>query len=121
MKRPDLTLAAVELFKALGSPTRLAILRRLEVGPACVHELVTEVGASQSLVSQHLRVLQHARLLRSDRRGKEIEYSLIDDHVSRLVSDALAHVNEQKEHPAASAKGGGPGSGPADPRHALEP
>lgn len=86
--------AAAELFKALSSPARLALLLRLQRGPACVHELVDGLGASQSLVSQHLRVLRGAQLVQGDRRGKEVVYRLMDAHISRLVTDAIAHVAE---------------------------
>jgi DNA-binding transcriptional ArsR family regulator len=86
--------AAAELFKALSSPARLALLVQLERGPACVHELVQESGGSQSLVSQHLRVLRGAQLVRGERRGKEVEYTLMDTHISHLVADAITHVGE---------------------------
>jgi DNA-binding transcriptional ArsR family regulator len=90
----DQLTAAAELFRALGAPARLTILRELTCGPRCVHELVTATGASQSLVSQHLRVLRGARLVRGERRGREIEYALMDTHIGHLVGDALAHVAE---------------------------
>ncbi|MCL3859636.1 metalloregulator ArsR/SmtB family transcription factor [Actinotalea sp. K2] len=94
MKENESVRGAAELFKALSSPARLALLIELERGPACVHELVQQSGASQSLVSQHLRVLRGAQLVRGDRRGKEVVYTLMDTHISALVADALAHVGE---------------------------
>ena len=95
--------AAAELFKALSSPARLALLLELERGPACVHELVQGSGASQSLISQHLRVLRGAQLVRGDRRGKEVVYTLMDSHVSHLVTDAIAHVGEPAPREAVRA------------------
>ena len=86
--------AAAELLKALANPLRLQIVLALRDGPRCVHELVDELGASQPLVSQHLRVLRGARLLRSERRGREVAYSLEDDHVLHIAADALAHADE---------------------------
>ena len=50
--------ATADLFKALSSPLRLAIVHAVHESPKCVHELVTELGVSQPLVSQHLRVLR---------------------------------------------------------------
>lgn len=99
MTRSDSIIEAAALFKALASPTRLTIMRELEDGPACVHELVVAVGASQSLVSQHLRVLRNVRLVQGARRGKEIEYSVIDTHISRLIADAIAHAAEIEANP----------------------
>ena len=87
------------LFKALGSPVRLAVVTTLdEHGPLCVHELVDRLGASQPLVSQHLRVLRDADVVRGVRRGKEIAYEIADLHVAHIVADALRHTGEQ--HPA---------------------
>ncbi len=59
-----------------------------------MHELVAETGQSQPLVSQHLRVLRAARLIRVDTRGRERVYSLTDDHVAHIVSDAIRHTAE---------------------------
>lgn len=86
--------AAAELFKVLSSPSRLAILRRLEARPSCVHELVTDLQLAQPLVSQHLRVLRTADLVRGTRRGRETTYEVADTHVAHLVGDALAHAAE---------------------------
>ena len=72
------------------------MVSELAAGPRCVHELVDVVGVSQSLVSQHLRVLRSARLVQTRRRGKEIEYSLADHHVAHIVSDAIHHAKEQQ-------------------------
>lgn len=86
--------AAAEVFKALSSPARLLILRRLTDAPACVHELVEEFDLSQPLVSQHLRVLRQVHLVRGTRRGRETAYELADHHVAHIVADALAHITE---------------------------
>lgn len=105
--------ATAALFRALSTETRLSIVHRLATGPACVHELVSELGLSQPLVSQHLRVLRAADIVRGTRRGKEIAYAIADDHVAHLVADAMAHAgegvstaessltpDEETEHPA---------------------
>ena len=86
--------AASELLKTLAAPVRLAILVELGAGPRCVHELVDALGVSQPLVSQHLRVLRAARLVEPERRGREVAYSLADEHVGHIVSDAIRHTEE---------------------------
>jgi ArsR family transcriptional regulator, zinc-responsive transcriptional repressor len=86
--------AASELLKTLAAPVRLAIVVELGEGPRCVHELVDALGVSQPLVSQHLRVLRAARLVESERRGREVAYSLADEHVGHIVSDAIRHTEE---------------------------
>ena len=87
-------IAATDLLRALASEHRLAIVQELSTGPTCVHELVDALGVSQSLVSQHLRVLRGARVVRSERRGREVAYSLSDDHIAHIVADAVTHAAE---------------------------
>ena len=94
----DLT-AAADLLRALGSPIRLMIVDELRHGQRCVHDLVSASGrtgrqASQSLISQHLRVLRGSGLVSTERRGQEIAYGLVDAHVAHIVADALGHVAE---------------------------
>ncbi len=86
--------AASDLLRALASPTRIAIVLSLQENARCVHELVGSLGLSQPLVSQHLRVLKDAGVVRGERNGREIMYSLIDDHLAHIVTDALAHATE---------------------------
>jgi DNA-binding transcriptional ArsR family regulator len=83
---------AADLLRALASPHRLAIVRHLDGGARCVHELVDALGVSQPLVSQHLRVLRAGHVVRAERRGREIAYSLADDHIAHIVHDAVVHA-----------------------------
>jgi len=99
--------AAGELLRALAAPLRIGIVTELATGPRCVHELVATLGAPQPLVSQHLRVLRSAGVVRGSRRGREIAYSLTDDHIAHIVADAVSHANEPVR--------------PADPAKATEP
>jgi DNA-binding transcriptional ArsR family regulator len=86
--------AASELLRALSAPIRLAIVTQLSSRGRCVHELVEAVGAPQPLISQHLRVLRGAGIVRGSRRGREIEYTLIDEHIAHIVADAVSHGGE---------------------------
>jgi DNA-binding transcriptional ArsR family regulator len=88
--------AACELLRALGAPHRLAIVLELSEGTRCVHELVDALGISQSLASQHLRVLRSSGLVTSVRRGKETAYSLAGGHAARIARDALAHGRDEE-------------------------
>ena len=87
--------SAGELLKVLSAPARLAIVVELSAQPRYVHELVEQLGMSQPLVSQHLRVLRDARLVGVDRQGREAAYSLIDQHVAHIVADAVTHSKEK--------------------------
>ena len=85
---------AADLLKALASPYRIAIVDLLSSGPRRVHEIVDALGVEQPLVSQHLRVLRDAQLLTGERQGKEVVYSLADDHIAHIVGDAITHAAE---------------------------
>lgn len=83
-----------ELFGALASPVRAAIVHRLSERACTVSELVDQLAVSQPLVSQHLRTLRAAGLVAADRRGRAIMYRLADDHVAHIFLDALQHTTE---------------------------
>lgn len=84
------------LFAALSSPVRAAIVHLLTTGEQSVNDLVDELGLSQPLVSQHLRVLRDAKLVSTRRSGREIAYSLEDEHVAHVFLDALNHSKEAR-------------------------
>ncbi len=93
--RPVTTLAAAgDLLRALAAPVRIAIVLELRESDRCVHELVEAVGVAQPLVSQHLRVLKAAGVVRGERHGREVVYRLVDDHLAHIVVDAVAHAEE---------------------------
>jgi ArsR family transcriptional regulator, zinc-responsive transcriptional repressor len=88
-----------ELFRALSSPVRVALVTLLTQGEMCVHELVDELDLPQPLVSQHLRILRDADLVTRTRRGREVAYVLADDHVAHIVADARSHSGEPSSVP----------------------
>lgn len=93
--RDDATLvAAGELLRALSAPVRIAIVLQLRAAQRCVHELVEALGVAQPLISQHLRVLKAAGVVRGERHGREVVYRLVDEHLSHIVIDAVVHVEE---------------------------
>lgn len=95
LQRRRLDLAS-ELLKTLSAPVRLALLVVLAAGPRCVHELVDALEVSQPLVSQHLRVLRAARLVEAERRGREVIYRLVDEHIAEIVQSAIRHSEEDR-------------------------
>ncbi len=93
--QPAATLSeAGELLRALSAPVRIAIVLQLRDADRCVHELVDALDVAQPLISQHLRVLKAAGVVRGERRGREVVYRLVDDHLAHIVMDAVAHVQE---------------------------
>jgi ArsR family transcriptional regulator len=81
-----------ETFKTLSDPTRLRLLALLGDRESCVHELCAQVQMSQPAVSHQLRLLRVARLVRTRRAGREIFYSLDDEHVMAVVEQARSHA-----------------------------
>lgn len=93
--RTSRTLAAAgDLLRALGAPVRIAIVLQLREAPLCVHHLVDLLDLPQPLISQHLRVLRAAGIVDGERRGREVVYSLVDEHLAHIVVDAVAHAEE---------------------------
>ncbi len=84
------------LFKMFGDPTRAKILSCLQVRDLYVGEIAEAIGMSDSAVSHHLRVLRGAKLVKGTKEGKEVRYSLDDDHVTKIMEYGLTHVNEGK-------------------------
>ena len=85
-----------ELFKALSDPTRLRLVKLLNEhsGALCVNALAQRLGVTQSAVSQHLRVLRLAGLVRGERRGPQVHYSLDQDGLAKYKSGLLETLGE---------------------------
>jgi ArsR family transcriptional regulator, zinc-responsive transcriptional repressor len=93
--RPSRVLtAAGDLLRALAAPVRIAIVLELRAADRCVHELVDSLHVAQPLISQHLRVLKAAGVVDGQRHGREVVYRLVDEHLSHIVVDAVAHAEE---------------------------
>lgn len=93
--RPSAAMSAAgDLLRALAAPVRIAIVLELREHDRCVHELVEALGVAQPLISQHLRVLKSAGVVHGERHGREVVYSLVDEHLAHIVVDAVAHVEE---------------------------
>ncbi|ARV85379.1 metalloregulator ArsR/SmtB family transcription factor (plasmid) [Mycobacterium intracellulare subsp. chimaera] len=78
-----------EVFRMLADPTRIQLLWALTGGESSVNELAERVGKAAPSVSQHLAKLRMARLVRTRRSGTTIFYSLENEHVRQLVTDAV--------------------------------
>lgn len=83
-----------DLFKALGDSTRIRILTALLHAELRVCDIVELIGMTQSAISHQLRVLRSAKIVKHRKVGKNVFYSLDDDHIRQLLSDGLEHVAE---------------------------
>ena len=84
--------AIAELFKGFCDPTRVHILSLLQEEELCVTDISEKVELSQSAVSHQLRLLKQMHLIKFRREGKNILYSLADDHVRTILQMGLEHV-----------------------------
>ncbi len=84
-----------ELFRVFGDGTRIKILYMLSRSEMCVCDIAGLAKMGQPAVSHHLRVLRQAKLIKSRRDGKNILYSLADDHVQTIVNMGIEHIREQ--------------------------
>jgi ArsR family transcriptional regulator, lead/cadmium/zinc/bismuth-responsive transcriptional repressor len=81
-------------FSVLGDPTRIRILDALTDGELCVCDIATLAGISESAVSHQLRLLRGMRLVRARRAGRQVFYTLDDQHIVELLRLAVTHVQE---------------------------
>lgn len=84
-----------ELFKMFGDSTRTKILSCLQLRDLNVGEIADVLDMSVSAVSHQLRILRGAKLVKGTKEGKEVKYSLDDDHVTKIMECGLTHVNEK--------------------------
>jgi len=80
-----------QAMQALAAPSRLLILVRLRREPCSVTRLAADTGMEQSAISHQLRMLRHLGLVAATRDGRSTIYALYDDHVARLLDEAVYH------------------------------
>jgi DNA-binding transcriptional ArsR family regulator len=95
-KAQDHAAELADLFRLLGDTTRLRIALECTAARRPVNAIAERLDLSASLVSHHLRLLKAARIVRSERQGKQVYYSAADDHITRVVTDMLEHVREPR-------------------------
>jgi ArsR family transcriptional regulator, lead/cadmium/zinc/bismuth-responsive transcriptional repressor len=81
-----------DLFSALSNPTRLRMISLLLEGELNVGELAAQLQMTESAVSHQLRGLRFMHLVRSRKDGRQVFYTLDDDHVAKLYRLGLEHV-----------------------------
>ena len=83
-----------ELFRIFGDSTRVRILYVLFESEMCVCDIAELLGMTQSAISHQLRVLRSSKLVKFRREGKTVYYSLADEHVVRILSQGMEHIEE---------------------------
>ena len=85
-------LEIAELFSALGDASRVKIVAALMNGPMNVQSLAGAVGISDSGISHHMRTLRQMRVVRPRKEGRQVFYSLEDQHVADLFCRVVEHI-----------------------------
>ncbi len=84
------------MFSVLGDPSRLGIVFYLLDKVASVTEITQNLGISQSAVSHQLRILKDAHVLKSEKIGKMVFYSINDNHVKMIVETGRIHMSHEE-------------------------
>ncbi|MBS0470918.1 MAG: winged helix-turn-helix transcriptional regulator [Proteobacteria bacterium] len=92
----DQAVELAELFRLMGDASRLKIVLACLQKPQCVSTIAATTHLSPSLVSHHLRLLRATRMLRGERRGKQVFYVATDAHVQCVITDMVAHITESE-------------------------
>jgi ArsR family transcriptional regulator len=94
MLDPDAFYRLSQMFKALGDGTRIRILHALSEEEMCPCELAVLLDMSMSAISHQLGTLRSLGFVRSRREGKNVCYSLFDEHVRELLRTTIEHMKE---------------------------
>lgn len=86
-----------EFFNALADPNRLRLMSALANRELCVCDLAAAVKVSESAVSHQLRILRSQRLVKYRREGRNVYYSLADQHIISLYQEVSEHLKEVKD------------------------
>ena len=83
-----------DFFKIFGDSTRISILFAIDGEPMCVCDIAELLGMTKSAVSHQLKILRQSDLITYRKSGKNIFYTLADDHVRDIIEKALEHIKE---------------------------
>ena len=83
-----------DLFKVFGDSTRLRIMVLISDSELAVNDIAESLSMEQSTISHQLRVLRQNKLVRARREGKQMYYSLDDDHVKKIIEMGMDHILE---------------------------
>ena len=83
-----------EFYKIFGDPTRLRILDLLLNKPLCVNEISEILDVSQSAISHQLKYLRSSNLVKAEKTGKNVYYSISDEHIKIILKYGIEHIKE---------------------------
>lgn len=96
MPKEEVLSHLANLFKLIGDTTRCHLLFALDQHEMCVCDLANVLNMTKSSVSHQLATLRKSGVVRSEKRGKEVYYTLEDDHIVKLFEIGLEHINHKE-------------------------
>lgn len=87
-----------EFFKIFSDTTRLRILDVLLSGEKCVKDIAETINVSQSAVSHQLKNLRAANLVKTEKIGQTVNYSIVDEHIEIILKYGIEHIKEGVTH-----------------------
>ena len=94
MPKTETLYELADFFKIFGDTTRMSILFALDGEPMCVCDVAALLGMTKSAVSHQLKILRQSDLVTYRKSGKNVYYTLADDHVKSIIEMALEHIKE---------------------------
>ncbi len=95
MEDTEVLYAVSDFFKVMSDSTRMRIMTALDSGEMCVCDLSEVLGMTKSAISHQLKVLKDAELVKFRREGKNVFYSLKDNHVKTILEMGIEHIKEK--------------------------
>ncbi len=95
MEDTEVLYALSDFFKVMSDSTRMRIMAVLDNEELCVCDLSAVLGMTKSAVSHQLKVLKDAQLVKFRRDGKNVYYTLKDDHVKTILEMGIEHIKER--------------------------
>ena len=95
MPEDDLFNKLAEFFKILGDTTRAKILFALDQNEMCVCDMANVLGMSKSSISHQLGTLRRMNIVKCRKQGKEVYYTIDDDHVQKLFELGIEHIEHK--------------------------
>ena len=84
----------INFYKMIADSTRSKILFVLDQHEMCVCDIAYTLGMSKSLISHQLKILKYNNIVKSRKEGKEVYYTLSDNHVKDVFNIGLEHIKE---------------------------
>ena len=94
----EMNRSLAEMFKVFADETRLRIICSLLNEELCVCDLCELLNLNQSTVSHQLQTLRNSKLVKYRKDGKQVFYTLKDEHIDAILRMAIAHIKEKGEN-----------------------